>query len=646
MARSGRHAPHHKTPHSSKRGRGRDQGGSVTTTNAGAGGRWIGIAACIAVALAAFAFSFHKLDDFDTWWHLASGRWIAIHRQIPATDTLSHTVRDHAWINLQWAFDLILYLLHQIGGPILLCATGAVVFVATIALLLRLTVRHAGASFGALIVLLAILAAQERVTLRPELLSFLLLAAVLSVIEYARRQDERAAFLLVPLMIVWVSVHALFVIGAFAIVCALVGPAAVRSRRVVIAACAALASVVINPYGLTGVFFPLKLVSRINGSNPVFRTIGEFGSPFAVDATGLSVVFYKIVLAVGVAGGLAALVVSLRSPRTRDGASTVTFDWGGAIFFAGLAVVSVAARRNAALFAIGSAPFIARCVEIVVPSRASRRWAPIAIATAGASLLLAVTAMTGAFYRFENQPEEFGAGVIEGTFPVRAAAFARAAALPRLLYNDMAAGGYLAWDDPIGDGVFVDGRLEVYDTEFLTEYVTSLSDPARWQADADRHGIQTAIIFHRFENDRVLAGRLFHGTAWSLVYFDEVAAIFVRTEGNGAALARAAAIRADWDARTDAWLSRPATTRPYPAGRIEGTRALARFRATIGSLEPAVTAYLKLVDLGIPAGEEIDDRLLLARYFAKTGRVDLAREQARRILAIDPAQSEARTLLQ
>ena len=209
----------------------------------------------------------------------------------------------------------------------------------------------------------------------------------------------------------------------------------------------------------------------------------------------------------------------------------------------------------------------------------------------------------------------------------------------------MASGGYLAWDDPLGDGVFIDGRLEVYDTPFVTEYATAVSDPARWQADADRYGIQTAIIFHRFENDRVLAGRLFQGKVWSLVYDDEVAAVFVRTQGNAAALRRAASIRDEWNRQTDAWLSRPARTWPYAAGRVEGTRAYARFLATIGQNEPAVTAYLKLFELGVSPSEELERRLLVARYFASHGRPEQAREQARRMLAIDPENAEARKLL-
>jgi len=615
-------------------------------------GVWLGRAASTAVALTAFALAFHKLDDFDTWWHLAAGRWIATHHAIPATDTLSHTVPDHPWINLQWGFDLVLYLLHARGGPVLLCVVGAIVFSVTVILLLRLVGRDLGSGWGALVVLLSLLAAQERITLRPELVSFLLLVGVLSVLEHGRRVEGRGLWLLVPLMIVWANVHALFVVGAFAIVCALVGTATRPSHRLMIWGGTALASVVMNPFGVEGALFPLKLVSRINGSNPVFQTIGEFASPFAARATGVSLVFYKIVLALGCATAILTLIVGWRRPRGQAAGQDARFDWGGLIFFLGLAVLSAVARRNVAIFAIGTAPFVGRWLSVVLTSgpgrrRLSLRLAPLMAGTAAIGAVLAgAAAVTGALYKVDNTPEEFGAGVIEGTFPVRAAAFARAAALPPKLYNDMSSGGYLSWDDPLGGGVFIDGRLEVYDTPFVTDYVMAVADPDRWQAEADRYGIQTAIIFHRFENDRVLAGRLFHSGRWTLVYADEVAAIFVRTQGNEAALTKAASMRAQWNSQTDAWLARPVRKWPYPAGRVEGTRAFARFLATIGLYDPAVATYLKLLDLGVRTSEEVDVRLLLARYFAKTNRLAQAQEQARRILVIAPDNVEARTLLQ
>src|SRR3989442_9540088 len=76
----------------------------------------------LAVALAA-AFALRRLDNTDTWWHLAAGRWIAEHGTVPRTDTLSWTVADHSWTDLQWLFEVGIHALHRAGGPTLLVVT-------------------------------------------------------------------------------------------------------------------------------------------------------------------------------------------------------------------------------------------------------------------------------------------------------------------------------------------------------------------------------------------------------------------------------------------------------------------------------------------------------------------------------------------
>ena len=606
----------------------------------------------LAVAALAGLLALRKLDDFDTWWHLAAGRWIAGHGAIPTRDVLSHTVRDHPWIDLQWGFDLGSYLLHRLGGPALLGVVGALGFTIAIMLTVRLIRPHLEVVPAAALVLVVVLAAQDRYAVRPEMLSSPLLVGILGVLEYGRLHEGRRLWLLVPLMIVWVNVHALFVIGLFAIGCAFFSATALFARKLAPWSAASAAAVLVNPYGFRGALFPLKLLSRIDGSNPVFQTIAEFRSPFAQDAGGVAIAAYKVLLGLGCAAAAAALVRSRRRTTDRSVGAGRPFDWGGLVFFGGLAALSIAARRNAALFAIGGAPFIARCLGAIlatVPDSIRRRALSYASLSAagvvGAAALVGASVVTGAFYKWDGQPREFGVGVLEGSFPVRAAAFAREAKLPPKMYSDVAAGGYLAWDDPLGDGVFIDGRLEVYDTAFFSDYVEAMYDQDRWERDADRFGIQTAIIFHRWENRRLLVERLVHGGIWSLVYADEVAAVFVRARGNDAALARAGAINERFNQATRVWLSQPVAKWPYPAGRVEGTRAFARLLATADDAEGAVEIYTRLLELGIPARDELEVRLLLARRFASTGRLDQAREQSRRILAIDPENAEVLKLL-
>ena len=49
------------------------------------------------------------------------------------------------------------------------------------------------------------------------MVSFLLLQAVLWILMTARRNEGRALWLLVPIMLLWVNCHSLFIIGLFCI---------------------------------------------------------------------------------------------------------------------------------------------------------------------------------------------------------------------------------------------------------------------------------------------------------------------------------------------------------------------------------------------------------------------------------------------
>jgi len=608
--------------------------------------RWDRIAPALVTSLAA-VFAFRRLDDFDTWWHLAAGRFIALHKTIPAKDVLSHTVRDHPWINLQWGFDLAIYALDALLGPVSLSIAAAAAFTLTTWLLYRLVRPEIGNTAGAVLVLAAVLVAQDRFNIRPEMASFPLLLVVLAILVRATRAGGRGAWRLLPVMLVWVNLHALFAVGALAIVCAFLGA---PSRRLALWGLVSVAAAIVNPFGVHGALFPWKLLSRIDRSDPSFQSIAEFRSPFSPDVFGTSAAVYKVLLIGGAAVALAALVARWVQ-RDRSGRAPLFLDLGGLAFFASLAALSLLARRNLALFALGASPFLARSLAAtgtILPERVRaalrRAERPVGLAVSGAAVILAVLVASGWFYRYDQQTHDFGAGVMEGRFPARAADFVREARLPGRLYNDLASGGYLAWDDPIGDGVFVDGRLEVYDTAFYAAYVAAMYDQARWDADAERYGVQTAIVFHHWENRRQLIQSLLGTARWSLVYADEAAAVLVRTAGNEEAIARAGALQDPWNARTRAWLSRPAARFSFDAGRVEATRAFARLLAILGDGDGSAEVYHRLFGLGITQREEVDIRLSLARYFQQVGRTDAARPELDRVLEIDPGNREARAL--
>ncbi len=248
------------------------------------------------VALAGL-LAFRRLGDADTWFHLAAGRWIVENLAVPHTDTLSYTVPDHPWINVQWLFDVFIYGLHRAGGPSFVVFAGAALFMAGMVVLLKNLRLAIGPVASTLIALWGLAVAQARFNVRPEMISLLLLQIVLLVCVTGWRNGARRLWLLPVIMLVWVNTHSLFVIGAFVIVCYMaatlvcglpfmprgfresVTPAA--RRTMILAGTAALLVTLANPYGLDGVMFPLKLMTRVSGEVPLFQRVGELRPSFS-----------------------------------------------------------------------------------------------------------------------------------------------------------------------------------------------------------------------------------------------------------------------------------------------------------------------------------------------------------------------------
>jgi hypothetical protein len=67
---------------------------------------WAGRAAAAAALLFVVTLQVHRLDDADTWWHLASGRLIAASGAVPASDPFSYTAEGAPWLNRQWLFEV------------------------------------------------------------------------------------------------------------------------------------------------------------------------------------------------------------------------------------------------------------------------------------------------------------------------------------------------------------------------------------------------------------------------------------------------------------------------------------------------------------------------------------------------------------
>lgn len=615
------------------------------------------------------ALALRRIDDFDTWWHLASGRWIAAHGSVPRTDPLSFTVTSNEWINLQWLYDLSMYCVYALAGANGLVIAATACFVATFVLLVANVRRALPPLAVTLWMVWVAMTVSERLLVRPEMATFPLLAGVLLVLAQGRTNEGRRLWLLAPLMLAWANLHSLFIVGLAAIVCACAGaliaetpllprgwrrdsawPPPARRRLLLWGVIAALGTLA-NPYFADAWVFPFELMSRIDGSSGVYQVIGEFRPPFSGYFPTFAIGSYQMMIFAGAAVTAGAAMVRAFGRGQHDPARDGAFDVGALVFTAALAWLSLLARRNVGVFAIGAAPFLAQCAKVLA-SQLPSTWRSadgvviraITAAVPAALVALMVFVASNAWYARMGETHEFGLGVFNANFPLRAVEFFRDEGLPGPTYNDMTAGGYLTWDDPSGSGVYIDGRLEVYDTDFFSAYMNNLGDGRLWLQEVDRRGINSAILFHRWGNRQSLIRFLLGGRDWGLVYYDEVAAVFVRLSAAGDALTRKARADfiAEWRPRTDAVLGAPLATWSWqwPIERYTAIIAYARLIEVLGDRELALVLFEKALALPLPTEYQLETRVRAAQYRAARGDAAQARMHLERARCLDPHNSE------
>jgi hypothetical protein len=481
---------------------------------------------------------------------------------------------------------------------------------------------------------------------------------------------------LVPVMVAWANMHSLFILGVAAIAAAIGGalvaetavlPEAWRrdsawpeeSRRVLIKwGLAAIGATIVNPYLLRGLLLPIELITRINGSNAVYSTIGEFRRPFSGYFQTFGIGSYQAFIFA--LAGLAVLAGLMRAGASRPsrraaGGQTGRFDVAAFAFAAALAWLSLLARRNIGIFAIGAVPFMSATLGIVL-ARAPEAWR-LATGTAmrfavGVVLIAAAAvttlAATNRWYAMTGETHEFGLGVFQSNFQPRATQFFREQKLPGPTFNDLGAGGYLTWDDPSGKGVYIDGRLEVYDTAFFSAYTRNLTDFDAWRKDADARGIQSVMLFHRWENRHPLIRALGASGEWTSVYYDETVVIFVRNAGHADSIDAARnAFTTTWRARTDAALTAPPQTFgwQWSLDRSIGQVAYGNALQVLGENKEALKWFELALSSGLSPMDEVDARQHAAQCLALSGELAGARVHLVRALELDPASDVTREML-
>jgi tetratricopeptide (TPR) repeat protein len=512
------------------------------------------------------SFCLTEQAEADLHWHLLAGREILRSGSVPQADPFSYASAGRPWIDLHWLFQVLVAGVHRGLGWDGLDLLKIFLMTAAFAVATAVAVRRGASTPAAALVLLpALVASQERFTLRPEAASFLLLAVLQGLLAERRRRPP--VLVAVPVLLaLWANLHALFAVGLALVLLTLAGDLIDRLRRAPAAgdagapagpaplpgpaflggvAAAGVLATLLTPYGAAGWTLPRRLLlERIGGGTIYARHIAEFQAPFGGYAVTASIAAFAV---------LAALI-GWAAWAHRRGATAA--DLLALTSFFGIALL---ARRNLPLFALVAIPAGAPMVEAAARRLATRRGVgPIAVlgrrlgpATAACTVaLIAVWLLSevwsNRFYERDGTQRYFGRGLAAGHYPEGAADFVLGQPLPGEAIHDLAAGGFLAWRWYPERRVFLDGRLEVHGEDLFATYLRMQSDPVEFEAAARRYGAGVVVASYRPEWGPLLR-HLADGGAWRPVYVDHAAAVFVRAAGGASDPAPPAVDLADPD---------------------------------------------------------------------------------------------------
>lgn len=475
-----------------------------------------GASAAALLAFAALAGLF-RVRAYDLFWHLAAGRWIVEHGRVPRTDPFRFTSDGAPWVDHEWLFQVVLHWLEGVGGlPALVLARSAAAM--ALAGLLLAALRRSGAplAWSVPVVLAAVLGARPRMFLRPELVTLVALALLLSLLQAFRRASPGGrrlawAAAIVVLTIPWANAHpgalaAPPVAFAYLLGTRLAGrraagsgnprgDSAAPSWAAVVALPAALAATLLaTPYGTAIFAVPSAIgasLEDLSGTNPEWLPLWH--PAIARD----SIYFFAVAAAL-----VALAVATLRRTGRLDPATGLA-----ALATAGLAVTSI---RHQALFHVAAAFFAGECLaqwarrDPASPAEAAARDRKLAavglVLCLLAGLWVAVPPGAGPLAPLQGRYST-GLGLEPGRFPVDLAGAVETEWRDvGHLFNNVAWGGYLLWRLHPPRQVFVDGRNEV-DPGILREMAAARRSDRGWSELLARHAVDGAVV--RYE-DRLL----------------------------------------------------------------------------------------------------------------------------------------------
>lgn len=437
----------------------------------------------------------------DTYWQIATGRWILTHGYVPTHDIFSFTRHGVRWIAQEWGAEVLVAVVYAMASWPGLAMLAALSFALTIAYLTNFLISRMEPLHAVVLAVSAGCIMFNHIFVRPHVLVWPLTALWVGVLIDSSEKNRAPPWWLLGVMLLWANLHASFVLGlglgvAIAIEAVLNAKEYWKrtAQRWVAFIAAASGCALLNPQGWRLLVFPFHLLGM-----HVLGRLTEWKPPNLQHPQVFGLWLLALV-------GL-SFAGRVRLPLVRVALLI------GLIFFA------LQHERNVSLLGMITPFLIAGPLAALWRKESNPRHDTQALdrifralgGPGGSRALLATVVLVGAL----------GVGLVRLRIPRPLAQSTPRAALDALLtrrpsariLNDAEFGGYLIFR---GVPVFVDPRMSVYGDAFLRRYFDALELKRKGDINAlvKKYRINAILLLRGWS----VAGLLDRSREWKRVY--------------------------------------------------------------------------------------------------------------------------------
>ena len=549
----------------------------------------LGILLVVSVFCLIFVLAHRSIFDLDLWLHLKTGEIILQNKAVPSHDLYSFTLNGKPWVDHEWLFQVVVYLVNSFFGPEGLISLGTSVIILSFIILFLAGYKAIDSLMEVSMLLIVVAYASiSRFNIRPDIFSLVFFALYLVTLRFY--SNRRIIWLFIPIQILWVNFHGYFFLGPLILFFYIFSEFLRRRlkflpqgwqeesaledsayKRLKLVFVFTLLASFINPEWARGALYPVFIFREIiSGKTKVFfKYIQELRPTFELNPQALKFYYMLIVLC------FVSIALNFRKLKIVDLLFTCFFflfalRLRNIVFFTFVTYIIIISNLSG---------HIKNWSENIKQMKAFKRgifflW-KYGLAIICIAFVVSKTneALLEGYYDFDSGKMKSALlGIDDKHYPKGPVDFVLANNITGNLFNDFNSGAYLIGRAYPKRKVFIDGRTELYGPDFFMDYQGLMNgDIPLIKKITDKYKIEGFVLSMRDSIPDIFM-RIYKDPQWSLVFLDDTGVVFLKDTTSNAELIKKFKIEPDKYKVPQEDLKKLGLRKIYPAPYIKRAR--------------------------------------------------------------------------